>query len=140
MPRRFPDGNIPHSGIFDPPPLFPPSFQRLNFHADWRRSWTHIVAGQFSQSPYGGLLFYEQSNGYAEFYETDGFGGLNFLQSYTDWRRSWTHILSGAFHGPERTSLLFYDQEAGFAAIYDTDGHGNLIFPPREYSGWRPSW
>lgn len=141
MSRGIPDSDIPPSGgIFDPPPLFPPNFQRLNFHTGWRRTWTHIVAGKFSQSPYNGLLFYEQSNGYAEFYETDGFGGLNFLQSHTGWRKSWTHILSGAFHGPERTSLLFYDQEAGFAAIYDTDGQGNLIFPPREYSGWRPSW
>jgi hypothetical protein len=110
------------------------------FHTGWRQTWTHIVAGKFSNAPFNALLFYEQSNGYAEFYETNGFGQTTFLQSYTGWRTSWTHIVSGAFYGLERTGLLFYDQAAGFAAIYDTDGHGNLVFPPREYSGWRPSW
>jgi hypothetical protein len=135
-----------NSGEISPPrpPLFPPNFERLWFHTESpfgkRRTWTHIVAGRFSKSPYGALLFYEQSSGYAEFYETDGFGRLTFLQCYTDWRRSWTHIISGAFYGSERTGLLFYDQEGGFAAVYDTDGQGNLVFPGREYSGWRPSW
>jgi hypothetical protein len=141
MPKEIRPPEVPPKGaISDPPPLFPPNFQRLNFHTDWRSPWTHIVAGKFSQSPYNGLLCYEQSTGYAAFYETDGFGRLNLLQAHTGWRTSWTHILSGAFYGTERTGLLFYDQGAGFAVIYDTDGQGNLVFPGREYSGWRPSW
>jgi N,N-dimethylformamidase beta subunit-like, C-terminal len=131
--------NVPPT-VLQRPPLFPPNFQTLGYHKDWRRTWTHIVAGKFSTSPYDGLLFYEQSTGYAEFYETNGLGQLKLLRSHEGWRQSWTHIISGAFFGMERTGLLFYDQGAGFAAIYDTDEQGNLIFPPREHSNWRPSW
>jgi hypothetical protein len=138
--RITPSDGGPMGGISTPRPLFPANFQRLTYHTDWRQTWTHIVAGKFSASPYSGLLFYEQSNGYGEFYETDGFGRLTFLHGHSGWRTSWTHIISGAFYGRERTGLLFYDQRAGFAAIYDTDGKGNLVFPGREYSGWRPSW
>lgn len=122
-----------------PPPLFPSNYQRLMFHQDWRTTWTHIVAGKFSNAPYSGLLFYEQSNGYAEFYETDGYGGISFLKGHTDWRTTWTHIVPGKFSDSAFTGLLLYDQKAGFAAIYDTDGSGNLI-KLREYDGWRVSW
>jgi hypothetical protein len=79
------------------------------------------------------LLFYEHGTGYAEFYDTDGQGGISFLQSHSDWRNSWTHIVSGVFYGTARTGLLFYDREAGFAAIYDTVD-GNLV-SVKEYSG-----
>ncbi|MBA3830699.1 MAG: hypothetical protein H0X34_02155 [Chthoniobacterales bacterium] len=140
MPEKNPPIDVPSRGIPGEQPLFPPNFQRLSSHVDWRRTWTHIVAGKFSKSGFSGLLFYEQSTGYAEFYETNGSGQIEFLQGHTGWRTSWTHIISGAFYGAERTGLLFYDQQAGFAAVYDTDGLGNLVFPPREYSGWRPSW
>jgi hypothetical protein len=124
----------------DPPPLFPSNFRRLTDHSDWRTTWTHIVSGKFSSSPYDGLLFYDRNSGYAEFYETDGYGGITFLQNDSNWRKSWTHIISGAFYGPDRTGLLFYDRQAGFAAIYNTDGAGNLDASPREHSGWRTSW
>jgi hypothetical protein len=118
--------------------LFPPNFGLISFQTGWRNTWTHIVAGKFSKSPYSGLLFYEQSTGYVEFYETDGQGGMNFLRSHSDWPKSWTHIISGAFFGPDRTGLLFYDQQAGYAVICDT-ADGNLV-NVREHSGWRPSW
>ena len=123
----------------DPPPLFPSNFQRLHYHRDWRSTWTHIVAGKFSSAPYDSLLFYEQSNGYAEFYETDGSGGISFLKNHDDWRDSWTHIIPGKFSDSTFTGLLLYDQQAGFAAVYDTNGSGDLI-KLREYDGWRPSW
>lgn len=128
----------PVDPIPDPPPLFPPTFGLIGSHADWRSTWRHIVAGKFSNSPYSSLLFYEHGTGYAEFYDTDGQGGISFLQSHSNWRNSWTHIVSGIFYGTARTGLLFYDREAGFAAIYDTVD-GNLV-SVREYSGWRTSW
>jgi hypothetical protein len=128
-----------------PCPNVAPSFQLLNTHPNWRTSWSHIVAGQFSDSPYSGLLFYDQSTGYAEFYETDGQGGIGFLGSQPDlgmdggrsWR--WTHVVADKFSSSGRTDLLLYDQASGFAAIYSTDGHGNLI-KLQEYSDWRTSW
>jgi hypothetical protein len=138
MSEEVHPSDLPLSGHI-PRPLFPPNFQRLAYHRDWRTSWTHIVPGAFSSAPYSGLLFYEQSNGYAEFYETDGHGGISFLKSHPDWRTSWTHIISGKFSDSPFTGLLLYDQAAGFAAVYDTDGKGNLI-KLREYDGWRTSW
>jgi hypothetical protein len=130
----------PSSGALagEPPTSLPPSFGLISFQNGLRNTWTHIVAGKFSKSPYSGLLFYEQSTGYAEFYEADGQGGMLFLRSHSGWRQSWTHIISGAFFGPDRTGLLFYDQRAGYAAIYDTK-EGDLI-SIREHLGWRPSW
>jgi hypothetical protein len=135
------------AGSFAPGPCpnVAPSFQRLNTHPNWRTIWTHIVAGQFSDSPYSGLLFYDQSTGYAEFYETDGQGGIGFLGSQDDlgrdggrsWR--WTHVVADKFSGTGRTDLLLYDQVSGFAAVYSTDGHGNLV-KLQEYSDWRTSW
>jgi hypothetical protein len=123
----------------DPSTLIETNFQQLLIHTGWRTTWTQIASGKFSTSLYNGLLFYSQSDGYAEFYDTNGFGGISFLQSHSDWRTSWTHIISGSFHSKEFTGLLFYDQQAGFAAIYDTDGSGGII-KLHEFSGWRTSW
>jgi hypothetical protein len=123
----------------DPTTLIETNFQQLLAHTDWRTTWTQIVSGKFSTSPYSGLLFYSQSQGYGEFYETNGFGGIAFLQSHSGWRTSWTHIVPGVFHSTEFTGLLFYDQQAGFAAIYDTDGKGGIT-EVHQFTGWRTSW
>ena len=119
--------------------LFSPNFELIRSHSDWRLTWTHIVSGRFSLSPFSGLLFYEQSNGYAEFYETDGLGGISLLEKHPDWRDSWTLIVPGRFGGSGFTGLLLYDQLAGFGAIYDTNGKGKLI-KLHEYDDWRTSW
>ena len=123
----------------DPSTLIETNFQQLLVHADWRTTWTQIVSGKFSTCPYSGLLFYSQSEGYAEFYETNGFGGIAFLGSDSTWRTSWTHIVPGTFHSTEFTGLLFYDQQAGFLAIYDTDGKGGTK-EVRQFPGWPTSW
>ena len=142
MRRRSPPIDLPGLGgiTTGPPPLFPPTFDLVASYSDWRRTWTHIVAGKFSNSPYSGLLFYEQSIGYSEFYETRGLGDIWLLQSHSDWRNSWTHIVPGRFNRPDFTGLLFYDPDAGLVALYDTDGTGDITPPLREYSGWRSSW
>jgi hypothetical protein len=82
-PPLRPVGPIP-----DPPPLFPPTFGLIGSHANWRSTWRHIVAGKFSNSPYSSLLFYERGTGYAEFYDTDGQGGISFFQSHSNWPNS----------------------------------------------------
>ena len=129
----------PGPAILAPGPLQSPSLQVLSSYTDWRKTWTHIVAGKFTASPYSGLLFYEQSTGTAEFYATDGEGGISFLRHYDDWRRSWTLIVPGIFGNSGNTGLLLYDQAAGFGAFYDTDGHGNIVLL-REFNDWRTSW
>ena len=131
-----------------------PNFALLSTHPEWRTTWTHIVGGQFSASPYSSLLFYEQSTGHAEFYETDGQGGMNLLRQYDDWRSSWTLIIPGFFRKPgflpenrqhtdtgfpAHTGFLLYDQQAGFGAFYDTDGKGGIV-KLAEYGDWRTTW
>ncbi|HEY4990502.1 MAG TPA: hypothetical protein VII33_00285, partial [Nakamurella sp.] len=122
-------------------PVLPPSLQLLRAHSDWHRSWSHVVAGAFSaSSPYSGLLFYSQDEGTAEFYETDGAGGIALLSSQT-WRTSWTHIVplvvkANAAAGP---GFLLYDQAAGLGAFYGTDGQGNLNLLSEDAT-WPDSW
>jgi hypothetical protein len=131
----------PNIGVIQlpPPPLNPPSMELLHSYTDWRRDWTHIVAGKFTDSPYSALLFYEASTGVAEFYSTDGSGGINLLKHHEGWRQSWTHIVAGYFASSTREGILLYDQSAGFGAFYDTDGHGNIILL-REQPQWRTTW
>ena len=125
-----------------------PNFLLLSAHPEWRNDWTHIIAGQFSSSLYSSLLFYEQSTGHAEFYETDGNGGMSLLSQYDDWGTSWTLIVPGCFakssflppnRQPANTGFFLYDQQAGFGAFYNTDGHGGLI-KIAEWNDWRTTW
>jgi hypothetical protein len=141
MPAKIPPESVaaPGKNALLPPQLFPANFQLLQSQPGWRLDWTNIVAGRFSQSPYSGLLFYERPAGYAEFYETDGEGGISLLQTHSDWRDSWDQVVPGVFSKSGFTGILLYDQVAGFVAIYDTDGSGNLI-KLSEYGGMRTSW
>jgi hypothetical protein len=139
MVRTIPVGPPATDIAPDSPILLPPGFQLLNWITNWRTSWSHIVAGKFSGSPYSGLLCYDRDNGFAAFYETNGRGQLSLLQEYSDWRNSWTHVIPGVFGDSGFDGILLYDQEAGFAGFYDTDGQGSLI-TLREYNDWRTSW
>ncbi len=142
--------NEPSSGmVFDErrrrPPRLPPvqiqpaALELLHSHGDWRNDWTHIVPGRFSNSPHSGLLFYEQSTGVAEFWATDGGGGISLLKHHEGWRQSWTHIVPGFFGPSGFTGILLYDQAAGFGAFYDTNGSGEIVLL-REHDNWRDSW
>jgi hypothetical protein len=111
MPDDTPAVNPPAEG--DPIPLIPSNFERLAFYHAWRGTWTRIVAGKFSDHPFDGLMFYEQSSGYAEFYATDGWGNISYLGSYDGWSHRWTHIVAGRFNDSPYSSLLLYDQAAG---------------------------
>jgi hypothetical protein len=104
-----------------------PNFQLLNSQAGWRRSWTHIAAGHFSDVPFDGLLFYEGATGHAEFYETDGAGGIALLATIDNWHTGWTHIVAGKFSSSPFTSLLCYDAATGQLACFEPDGQGGLI-------------
>src|SRR6516164_3078966 len=121
-----------------PDNVLPVPFERLSTHPDWRTTWSHIVAGRFSDAPYSGLLFYEQSTGHAEFYETDGQGGITWFASLKGLSKSWTRIVPGRFSDSKYTGILVYDQTTGFATIYDTDGRG-ILKPLKSYS-WGASW
>jgi len=144
MASPFPGhgGLVPANvGVFQlpPAPLNPPPMELLHSYTDWRRDWTHIVAGKFTDSPYSALLFYEQSTGVAEFYSTDGRGGISLLKHHEGWRQSWTHIVAGFFGQSSREGILLYDQSAGSGAFYDIDKHGGIVLL-REQPEWRTTW
>jgi hypothetical protein len=101
------------------------------------------VPGRFSSSPYTCLLFFEQSTGYAEVYETDGNGHIvaPAMQTYSPLggRAQWTHIIPGYFGPSGLTGLLLYDQASGFARFFDCKENGHFA-QMSEYSGWRTTW
>ncbi|HLH95091.1 MAG TPA: N,N-dimethylformamidase beta subunit family domain-containing protein [Xanthobacteraceae bacterium] len=123
--------------------MYPRNFEILFSDASWRTTWTHIVPGRFSLSPYTCLLFFEQSTGYAEVYETDGQGHIiaPALQTYNPLggRPQWTHIIPGYFGPSGLTGILLYDQASGFARFFDCNGAG-LFVQLSEYSDWRTTW
>jgi len=135
---------VPPVGAFEPldPSSFalvPPGFELVGSIQNWRPSWSVIVTGKYSNSPFSDLLCYERESGVAGFYETDGANGIQLLQEYSDWRQSWTFVVPGVFGDSGYDGLLLYDQQAGFGAIYDTDGQGNLILL-HEDPTWRKTW
>ncbi len=123
--------------------VYEPNFGLLAADDSWRSTWSTIVSGKFSPSPYSGLLFVEQFTAYAELYETDGYGRLRTpcLGKFPmlGERTSWTHIVPGLFGPSGFTGLLLYDQAAGFGCLYDSDGKGHFDLLS-EYSGWRTTW
>jgi hypothetical protein len=99
----------------------------------YSKGWTHIVPGYYTIFTPSGtgedfmdLLFYNSSSGLAQFYSTDGQGGISQLSSST-YSKGWTHIISGIFvAGYTNTSLLFYNSNSGLAQFYSTDGKGGI--------------
>ena len=104
-----------------------PNFELIAAERGWQTTFTHIVAGHFTDSPYDSVLFYEAATGHAEFYFTDGHGGLAFVAAIDGWHMGWTHIVAGKFSDSPYTSLLCYDAATGQMTLYDVDGHGGLI-------------
>lgn len=147
--NRIAGGDVhPTNGIVEKPPStgrLPPNFQKLRVHTDWRNTWTHIVAGNFSNSHYDCILFYEGKSGFAQIYETDGTGNISILRQHSDFGRidgrshRWTHVVAGRFSDSPRSSLLLADQTQGFAAIFNVDSTGNLI-KLREFADWGKNW
>ena len=123
--------------------MYESNFELLYSDPSWRNSWTHIVPGRFSSSPYTCLLFFEGTTGYAEVYETDGEGRIVAppLQTYAllGGRAEWTHIVPGYFGPSGLTGILLYDQASGFARFFDCEGNGHFV-QLSEYSDWRTTW
>ena len=114
----------------------------LKDYNDWSNRWTHIIPGNFSGNGYTDLLFYDQQTGDAEFYLSDGSGGIKTIRTVRGtWRKTWTHIIPGNFSGSSFTDLLFYEGSTGSAEFYVNDGNAQLrkiqtIAP----GGWRKTW
>ena len=139
IPR--PTGRLPSSP--GSPALHDPNFGLLFSDTSWRNSWSTIIAGRFSPSPFSTLMFVEEGTAYAELYYTDGSGHIRtpLLAQFNPLggRTTWTHIVPGFFGPSGFTGLLLYDSNAGFGRFFDSDGKGGLILLS-EYPGWRSSW
>ena len=113
----------------------------LSHQTGWRKTWTHIVEGQFLEHEYfNGLLFYEGSTGVSEFYSTDGVGNIHLLK-HDIWRKNWTKILSGpfAFNPYGLSGLFFYDQPHGIGEFYGINPSDGIYLLHR-HTGLRTTW
>jgi N,N-dimethylformamidase beta subunit-like, C-terminal len=123
--------------------VYEPNFGLLASDSSWRSSWSAIIAGRFSSSPFSGLLFVEHSTAYAELYDTDGNGRIRapFRRQYNPLgeRTTWSHIIPGIFGPSGFTGLLLYDRAAGVGRFYDSNGQGDFVLRSK-YTGWRTSW
>ena len=84
------------------------------------------------------LLFYNSTSGLAQFYNTDGQGGINQVWS-TTFSKGWTHIVPGAFvldFGPR--ALFFYNSTSGLGQFYSIDRQDNInqISSTTYSTGW----
>ena len=130
--RRHPPVDAPPATP-GPPPLFPPNMEQLAAHR-LPTSWTHIVAGRFTASPFSDLLFYDQATGSVELHANDGQGGLTRFASHNI-AEGWTDLLTGKFSDTQFTSLFVYSRASGVAELHVTDGQGNLN-RIRSYPDW----
>jgi hypothetical protein len=111
----------------------------LSSYTDWRRSWTLVIPGNFSNgNTFTDLLFYDKNAGQGEFYSTY-LGNITLLEAYSDWRATWDLIVPGIFNPSPWTGLLFYDRVARVGQFYSTDGHGGITLLTN-YGDWRNSW
>ena len=88
------------------------------------KGWTHIVwLGQELDSdfPPSNVLFYNASNGIAQFYLIDAQAGMH-LQTNTTFSQGWTHIEPFTFAHSWTLGLLFYNSSNGLTQVYNTDG------------------
>ena len=109
-------------------------------HTDWRSSWTQIVKGHFSASPFDDLMFYDPSTGQGEFYRTGNGDVTRIGVTNTGWLSSWSLIVPGKFANGLFTDLLFYDASAGLGEFWRTDGQGNVSRIGVANTDWLKSW
>jgi hypothetical protein len=102
---------------------------------DTRTTWTHIIPGFFTTSLFTSVVFYSQSDGYAEIWTFDDNGALNIVSSFSGWRTSWTHLVAGRFKAqevgtPQRrcSDLFFYEGSTGHGELYASNGGGLVLF------------
>lgn len=122
------------NGRLDDGTLVPDGPHQVGGNHTFGRRWTHIVNGPFANA--AKLLFYDAATGVAEFYATDGRGGLTLKKQHSGWRTSWTLILAGRFG---KASLLFYEAASGTGEFYSVDSSGDIHLV-RAINGWRNSW
>lgn len=108
----------------------------------WRGSWHSIVAGNFSNSAYDDLLFYDKAAGVGEFYRLDGQTRMAQIRLHDNWRRTWQHVVPGQYlQNAAFDGLLFYEEGSAFTEFYATNGSGGISKIDIDPGGqWRLPW
>ena len=107
-------------------------------HQDGLRQTWHVIASGFlvPGSTTAGLLFYEDTTGYTEFYTTDGNGGMSLVNSNpgSQWSNSWQAIFVGNcapdFYGTDRlcaidatqSEIVYFYPERYIPTVLDLNG------------------
>ncbi|MBN1967948.1 MAG: hypothetical protein JXR48_18030 [Candidatus Delongbacteria bacterium] len=86
-------------------------FKNIKTHNNWRKNWRTIVPGNYGSGRNNGdLLFYDPTNGDAEYYALKPDGTMsNYKNPNPKYRTGWDIILSGRFGHTANSGLLFYD-------------------------------
>ena len=89
------------------------------------------------------LLFYEASDGYAEFYGTSD-GTIALRRAQTGWGANWTHIAAGVFGTVGGlTQIILYNAVTGtirMDLVTDVPGSVGPDVLVKEIPNWRPGW
>ncbi len=84
------------------------------------------------------MFFYNSNSGLAQFYSTDGQGGINQISS-TTYSTGWTHIIPGDFAADfSPRALFFYNGNSGLGQFYSIDRQGDIhqISSTTYSTGW----
>ena len=105
-------------------------------HSDLNTSWSLIVPGNFTGTPFTDFFCYDRNGGrngrgYGAFFSNDGNGNLTLLREYDNMDPTWTIILAGNFNGRGYDDLFFYSPHLGpngrgLGQIYTNDGTGEI--------------
>ena len=107
-------------------------------NTDWRKSWSLIVPGKFSNGPFSDLLFYDPSAA------TGILAHRRPRQRFPDRRQQrlaqgLVDHRPGQFLGRTVHRLLFYEPATGTGEFWRTDGRGNVSLIGAN-NDWRKDW
>ena len=104
----------------------------------WPKTLTHVVHGNFTESPEEELFLYDPSAGAGRLALIDAKGQLRGAGTVPALGKTWTHVAAGLF-SRSATDIVFYDRAAGVVARYRPDGKGGLALQ-KQTAGFRRTW
>ncbi|MFT3945199.1 MAG: hypothetical protein QM705_15450 [Ancrocorticia sp.] len=87
-----------------------------------RKTWTHLVQGNFNGDPYHALFFYDAAAGHGEFWVSDGQGNLSKSSEYSNLPQGHTFAVSANLFGKVGANdILLYNSATGNAIIFEVE-------------------
>ena len=101
----------------------PGKLQLVHKQTGMRKTWTHLVLGNFNgTSPYHALFFYDAGAGYGEFWIADGQGNLVKFSDYSNLSKGCTAMVTANLVGSNSANdILLYNSSTGSAVIYEVE-------------------